>query len=180
VAIDAVRRPAFICAIVLIVAAPGCNWTASDLSGRTEEEPPRLSAAVRVADPRTASQLVSGWYQVEENAWRWTAGKFAVLLRPPPGSARTGATLTLHFTLPGVVLSHFNAVTLSATAGSAPLAPEEYTTTGEHAYTREIPASALAASPLRIDFTLDKSVPPGNGDSRELGLIAASVGLETK
>jgi len=34
---------------------------------------------------------------------------------------------------------------------------------------------------LRIDFKLDKSLPPGTGgDQRELGVIVSSVGLEAK
>jgi hypothetical protein len=31
-----------------------------------------------------------------------------------------------------------------------------------------------------VEFQLDKAMPPGSGDLRELGIIARSVGLEAK
>ena len=154
----------------------GC--AAPDLSDRTEEEPPQPSTGVQVADSRAGRQLISGWYKVEFNAWRWTARKFSVELRPPIGAAVRGATLTLNFTLPVVVISQLGSVTLSASVQGSRLAPETYRTAGKALYARKVPAGLLSGKTVRVDFELDKVMAPGKGDSRELGIVADWVGLE--
>src|ERR1700681_3194147 len=53
-----------------------------------------------MADPAIAGQLLSGFYPVEENSWRWVARKFSVALKPPQNSGRNGARLTVHLYLP--------------------------------------------------------------------------------
>ena len=180
-AIDAIRRQILIAALPLVLAAcAGCDIGSPNLDGRTEEEPPRSAAEIQVADPRSTPQLVSGWYPIEQHAWRWTARRFAVNLRPPIQSANTGATLKLNFTLPDVVMSRFHSVTLSASVRGTRLAPETYDKPGKWAYARELPAALLQGREVRIDFELDKALPPGKVDRRELGLIADRVGLETK
>ena len=156
----------------------GCS--APDLAGRTEEEPPQPFTEVQVADPQTSSQLLSGWYNVEQNAWRWTAGKFAVMLRPPIGAAAKGAVLTFHFTLPAIVISRLGSVTLSASIQGSRLAPQIYRTEGPALYSREVPPGLLSGDTVRIDFALDKVMVPGKGDTRQLGVVADRVGLESK
>ena len=156
----------------------GCG--APDLAGRTEEEPPQPSCEVQVADPLAISQLISGWYNVERNSWRWTAGKFAVVLRPPIGSAIKGANLTLSFTVPEVVISQLHSVTLSASVQGTQFAPEVYKNAGKAIYRRDVPASMLSGNAVRVDFALNRVMVPGKGDTRELGIIADRVGLEVK
>jgi hypothetical protein len=179
VAIDESRRH-FLTALLLpsLGVISGCGGP--DLSGRTEEEPPHSSTEVQVAGPHAGSQLISGWYNVERNSWRWTAGKFAVLLRPPIGSAAKGAILSFHFTLPEVVISRLHSVTLSASIQDTKLAPETYQKAGPAIYTRDVPANLLSSTTVRVDFELNRVMVPGNGDNRELGVIADRVGLESK
>ena len=66
------------------------------------------------------------------------------------------------------------------TAGGSALPPETYTTAGDYFYVREIPASLLTGDSLRVDFQLDKAIPPSSSDIRELGIIVLTVGLESK
>ena len=164
--------------LVLLGLVTGCRGP--DLTGLTEEEPPQPSTEVQVADPITSSQLLSGWYKVEGKSWRWTAGKFGVLLRPPIGSPMRGATLTLNFAVPAVVITQLHSVTLWASIQGTKLASETYRQGGRAVYTRDIPASLLSGSTVRIDFELNRVMVPGNGDTRELGIIADRVGLEAK
>jgi hypothetical protein len=147
---------------------------------QTEEEPPLMATLVHMADPRSSAQLVSGFYDIEQNAWRWTAGKFSVVLRTPRGAAQKGAVLRLQFAVPAVVTSRLNAVSLQATVGGVKLPPETYSKSGEFTYTRDVPAAALASENTRVDFALDKYLAAGMVESRELGVIASSVGLESK
>jgi hypothetical protein len=179
----ALRRLILIVPLLLSASfATGCKSGEPDFTGYTEEEAPspRAAAGIQVADPRAAPQLVSGWWDVEDHAWRWTARKFAVVLRAPIGAARRGVTLRFRFTLPDVVFSHFKAVTLSASVEGTALAPETYREPGPRVYARDVPSNLLSAHSVRIDFALDKAFSPGKGDSRELGLIADRLGLESK
>jgi hypothetical protein len=178
VGIEAAGRQILICWLALCAA--GCRRAAPDLAGYTEEEPPRLAVALDLGDPASAAQLVSGWYAVERNAWRWTARNFAVVLRPPPAAERGGAILRFRFSLPEKVLSQLKQLTLSVSVQGTRLAPETYRRAGPAIYQRNVPAALLAGNSVRIDFSLDKALPAGDFDPRELGVIANQVGLETR
>ena len=103
-----------------------------------------------------------------------------MLLRPPRNSAQKGAVLTLKFTLPDVVLQKVGAMALEATVAGTPMGKESYTMSGEFAYSKEVPAAALAGESVRVDFALDKSLQPSAGDQRNLGIIVSAVGFESK
>jgi hypothetical protein len=178
----ALRRRILIVPVLLSATfAAGCK-SPRDLTGYTEEEAsaPRPAAGIQVAAPNAAPQLISGWWDVEDHAWRWTARRFAVVLRAPIGSARRGATLRFRFTLPDVIFSHFKEVTLSVSLQGQSLLPETYHQPGAVLYSREIPVGLVSTPSVRLDFELDHSFSPGNGDSRDLGLIARSLGLESR
>jgi hypothetical protein len=147
---------------------------------QTEEEGPTLATIVHVADPRVAAQLLTGFYGVEQNSWRWTAGKFSVVLRPPRTAATKGATLQLKFSLPEVVIAKLKVMSLSASVNGTSLSPESYTLPGEFTYTRDVPANLLVGESAKVDFSLDKTMPPSAGDQRELGVVVTTVGLDPK
>ncbi len=139
-----------------------------------------LATMVHVADPHTASQLLSGFYGVEMNAWRWTGGRFAVVLRPPRTAAQKGATLQLQFTIPAPVIAQLKAVSLSASVNGTALAPESYTQAGPFTYSRDVPAAVLGGDSARVEFSVDKTMPPTPGDHRELGVVVTTVGFAAK
>jgi hypothetical protein len=164
---------------VFIMAPMGCKNKKVQVQA-TEEEAPRMASAVSMGDPKAETQLINGFYGVEAGAWRWTGKQFTLVLRSPSGAAQKGGKLQVKLTVPAVVIEKLKAVTLSATANSSALAPESYTQTGEYVYTREIPASALTGESVKIDFQLDKAIPPSGGDLRELGIIVLNASLESK
>jgi hypothetical protein len=135
---------------------------------------------VNAADPRAAVQLVRGFHGVEQNAWRWTTGSFAVTLKPPANAAQKGATLEFKFVVPGVVIDKLKSVTLSASVNGQKLAPETYTKEGEYTYSRDVPPSALTGDAASVEFTLDKFLPASPEDMRDLGVIMTMVGFEAK
>jgi hypothetical protein len=147
---------------------------------QTEEESPQLATVVHLGDPRNASQLVSGFYEIEDHSWRWTTGKFSVLLRPPRTAARKGAVLQLKFSIPETALSQLKAVSLAATVNGTPLTPETYTQPGSFTYSRDVSGSLLTGESVKVDFSLDKTLPPTGTDQRELGVVASTVGFDTK
>jgi hypothetical protein len=134
-------------------------------------------SVVKMSDPAAEPQLMRGFYGVESGSWRWTASKFAVKLRPPEGSAQTGATLQFQFSLPDVIVNKVGPVTLSASVNGTALASQTYSKAGEYTYTAVVPGAALSAGTATAEFATNKAMPPANGDKRELALVAVSVGL---
>ncbi|MDP9055095.1 MAG: hypothetical protein M3N93_12485 [Acidobacteriota bacterium] len=130
-------------------------------------------------DANAAGQLLSGFYGVEANSWRWTGKTFSILLRTPSGGAQRGGNLSFTFTIPDVSLQQLKTLRLSASTNGMMLKAAEYSTSGVQTFTADVPASLLTADTVRIDFELDKSVPPAV-DRRELGVVANSVGLAAK
>jgi hypothetical protein len=166
--------------LVVTLTVQGCRRQERARLEVTEEEPPALASVVHVADPATATQLLKGFHGIEQGSWRWTAGSFAVALRPPAHAAERGARLEVRFSIPEVVLAKLKTMTLRTTVDGADLAPETFSKPGDHVYTREIPPSAFTAKPVVVEFALDKTFSPGGGDQRELGLVLTTIGLEAK
>lgn len=139
-----------------------------------------MASTIHMGDPQTAAQLITGFYGIEQSAWRWSGRRFSVALRPPLGAAQKGATLQLRLTVPPVVIEKLTTITLSATIGGGALPPETYTQPGDYTYTREVAPGLLAGESVRVDFQLDKSMPPSGADQRDLGVVVLSTGLELK
>jgi hypothetical protein len=166
--------------LIAVVGLAGCKRKQTVKVQQTDEEGPRMASIVHTGDPKSETQLVSGFYDIEQNSWRWTAPRFSVVLRPPAGAAENGATLNVQLTVPDVMIAKVKTISLSATIGTTPLPPETYTQPGQYTYTRDIAPSLLGSEAVRIDFQTDKSLPPTGADQRELAVIVASVGLDAK
>jgi len=138
-----------------------------------------MASTIQIADRSTDGQLIRGFYSPEQNSWRWTAGKFTVVLKPPPGAREKGASLILDFVIPDVAFDKMKGVTVSATSGSAAMTPQSFTTPGKHTYRADVPPSILSQDSAELNFSLDR-VLSAKDYGRELGLIVTSVGLESK
>jgi hypothetical protein len=68
-------------------------------------------------------------------------------------------------------LSFPGPITLSAVVNGIPTASAMFASEGEQSYTIKLPREALKASLLRFDFTVDKCLPSGDFDERELALL---------
>jgi hypothetical protein len=175
-----IQTVALLLTLSVVLAGPACKRRNRAQIQQTEEEAPQLASTVHVADPRAAAQLISGFYDIEQNAWRWTAGKFAVMLRVPRGAAQKGAVLHLKFSLPEAVVARLKSVSVGAMIEGTALKPQAYAQAGEFTYDPDVPAALLARDAVKVDFVLDKSLAAGTVEQRELGLIVTSVGFETK
>ena len=139
---------------------------------QTEEDGVAMASVISLGDPRAAPQLLKGFYGIEEKSWRWTMGQFTVALRPPRNAALKGATLHFKFTLPEAVIAKLRTVSLSASVSGTPLSPETYTQPGEFDYSRDVDPKLVTGDAVNVDFTLDKFLPAGMVETRELGVIA--------
>ncbi len=178
------RRLALLAVLVFLDLA-ACKHKPSSSAAGTDVKVADAPAAqnlvelsvVKMSDPAAEPQLVHGFYSVESGSWRWTGSKFAVKLRPPDGSAQTGATLQFQFSLPDVIVNKVGPVTLSASVNGTALSSQTYSKSGEYLYSAAVPGAALSAGTATAEFATNKAMPPANGDKRELALVAVSVGL---
>lgn len=164
----------------LALAPMGCKQAKKVQVQQTVEEAPRMASLVRMGDPKVEAQLVNGFYGIEGNAWRWSARQFTVVLRPPFGASQRGGRLVLNLTVPPVVIEKLKNVSLTASIDGSPLPPESYTQAGPYTYKRDVPGNLLTADSVKVEFQLDKSLPPTGTDQRELGVVVNSVALEAK
>ena len=163
----------FLLAALLLL--PSCSLRRPD-GPLVQEEPPYPGrTSIHVADPGIVAQLLRGWHSVEQESWRWTEKHFAVALKvPSPGKP---ATLQLDLVLPNPLIAKLGAITLTAAINGATLPAQTFTKPGPHLYAQNVPPAAVNAEVVRIDFLLDKALPPNNIDNRELGVVVSSVGL---
>jgi len=141
---------------------------------------PTLASTVHMGDPRAVMQLAAGFHDIEAHAWRWTMRKFSVYLRPPPGSAQKGAVLTMNLTVPPAVLDARKTISLSASVNGNKLGEDSWSNPGNYIYRCDVPGALLTGDAVRVDFELDKALPPTEKDARELGVVVSKVGLELK
>ena len=130
-------------------------------------------------DPEAQNQLLSGFYGIENNSWRWTAGSFSVLLRTPPGSAQRGATLDFALSIPDSTIQKLGKLKLTGSTNGTVLNSAAYDAPGQYHFSADVPPAMLGADSTRIDFVLDKTIQP-DGDKRVLGVIANSFTLTAK
>ncbi len=171
--------PALLAAV--LSSAPACRRTRPvQVQETTDEEGPRMASIVHTGDPRSDAQLISGFYGIEQNSWRWTAQRFSVVLRPPAGAAQRGATLVVSLTVPDVVITKLHTISLTASIGGNTLPPETYTQPGPYTFKRDVAPNLLTNATVQVDFQLDKVMQPDGGDIRQLGVVVNSIGLEPR
>lgn len=154
-----------------------------DLSQYVQEDPNNnLTARLSMADSKHEAQLREGFHNLEENRWRWTAGKFVAVLRTPYLSPKRGASLKLQVNFPEVVHAKLGPLTLGVSVGTSKLADLPLREPGAQLLTADVPAALCNTDSLNVTFVTSKALPPNTfpGDGRELALILESITLETK
>lgn len=166
--------------LLFLIPAAGCRKPRKTQEKVILDDTSGILSVIHASDARAAVQLLRGFHQLENNAWRWTAGEFAVALKPPGAAAKNGARLVLKFTAPETVLAQLKAITISAKVNGTPLPSKTFTQPGEQTYDQEVPAAALDADSVTVTFKLDKFIPASDSDQRDLGVIMTLVGFEAK
>ena len=133
---------------------------------------------VELGDPASNAHIVEGLYQIEFNAWRWSAQRFVVELVAPPGSDERGARLRLALTVPEPVIAQNHEATLSCSANGTPLPPERWTAVGPQVLERELPP--IVGVVVRLECAVGKTLPHGPVDKRDLGIIVRSLRLDPR
>lgn len=116
--------------------------------------------------PEAASQIISGLYELEGGAWRWTAGNAVVLLKSPPHPLPVEAVFTIPEAAPArrVRLLLDGREIVSQTYG------------GPGAYTlKSLPQSPTGAS-ATVTLAIDRTF-SAPGDHRKLGIVVSAIGF---
>lgn len=163
---------------VALVSVAACS--APDPAARQDT----TATMLHMADPRAGKQLTQGFYPFFGEG-RWTGRNFSAILKPPPTAARKGALLVLRFGLPETSINALHTIQVSAAVNGLQLKPETFTKAGEFDYIRDVPNAAFNGSAsrdgtARVDFALDKTMPPHDAETRELGILVSIVGFEAK
>lgn len=163
--------------VLALLSAAACKRVRHPNPEATVEEEAELAGSIRMADPRDASQLLSGFYNLEQNAWRWTTRQFSVSLATPrPPAARPGR-LEFQFTIPDVVAADLAGVAVQASVDGKPLGTYRAARAGEQVAVFPVPPELMQTDALIVDFALDKTVPKTDAETRELGVIALRFSL---
>jgi hypothetical protein len=129
------------------------------------------------SDQTRAGQLLSGFWQIEEGRWRWTAREFWIALRPPDGADLSGATVDLQIFVPDAQIAKLGPMTLTAFVNGRQFGSKTFAAGGSYEYSEEVPKDALATSLLPLRFVFDKAAAPWTTDGRELAAVVSRVGL---
>jgi len=133
-----------------------------------------IPSSLSTGDAGAARQL-DGFYNIE-NGWRWTRRQFSITL----GSGLASDRLVVQLYIPDSVIQKLGAITMTAKIGDRALTSETYPKPGQYRFTRNLEPGWIHAGANRIDFSLDKSLPPTTADNRELGIVVLSAALEAK
>ena len=137
--------------------------------GSTPESARELTHVSRPPDQ------LEGFYEAEPAGFRWTKRQFALTFAGP-GPAR----LILQLYIPDASIQKLGAITITARLGEHLLAPETFRNSGQYTLARDVPAAWMKPDGNRLDFALDKSLPPTAQDGRELGIVVVSAALELR
>lgn len=142
--------------------------------------PVDLASAIHVGDPAARRQLLRGFHNLEPGLWRWTMGRFAVTLKTPEGAKERGGRVLVRLVVPEGVLARVKPVQLSAAIGATKLGSESYGEPGEHQYAATVDKNLMRSDTVSIEFELERYLPAGLADARELGVVALSFALQAQ
>jgi hypothetical protein len=174
------RSALIIFAVTAVAAFTGTACKGKHDQPLLDEGTPVMRATIRMSDPAAASQLGTGFFGLTANSWRWTGKEFSAVLAVPPGGAKQGGEVSLTFNIPDVVANALGPLTLTASVDGTSLGSEKYPMSGDYTFRKDVPATLLTKDSVMVKFALDKALPPKAPETRELGVIATSVGIQPK
>jgi hypothetical protein len=134
-------------------------------------------SSLSMADPESAAYL-DGFYPIEDGTYRWTRSRFSITLEPGAPDGRPWLAVKVY--VPEASIRALGQMTLRARLGVQELPPETWRKEGLYWYQRPLPDSALIGGARRIDFALDRWLPPSASDARELGIVVLEASIRPR
>ncbi len=130
---------------------------------------------LNMGDVRTRPQLLSGFYGIEDGAWRWIATQAEVVLRAPSG-VPAALEIQLYFP-PEASQAPFKLVTVSVDMNGSSIGTETYAQPGGYRFAKPVPAGLLRSNAARVSIHLSRPRLPDGSDQRELGAVVQRLGF---
>jgi hypothetical protein len=140
---------------------------------------PELLSYLRLGDIRSRAQLISGWYAIENGAWRWMAPEAEATLRPLPDQA---VQFELQLFFPPDFMRHAGSpVTVSVMLNGKPFTSAMYFEPGGHTLAKRIPPELLGElftwPTTHVSIRVNPYIPPSATDQRALGVVVQGLGF---
>ncbi|HLJ44474.1 MAG TPA: methyltransferase domain-containing protein [Bryobacteraceae bacterium] len=143
----------------------GCTEESDPVRGEADERI-FLLAKSRVRHPELHVRALDGWYEAEQDAFRWTAKRFALEAALP--LSEPAREFALRFFVPEVVAAS-GPVRLSCSIRGEAAGAIHCGSAEELEFRGRFPAGTDAGATVRLDFTVE-SLFRAAGDDRELGV----------
>ncbi len=134
---------------------------------------------LQLGDIRSRAQLVSGWYAIEDGAWRWMAPEAEATLRPLPDQA-VQFELQLFFP-PDFMRRAGSPVTVSVILNGKPFTSAMYFEPGGHTLAKRVPPELLGElftwPTTHVSIRVNPYIPPNATDQRALGAVVQGLGF---
>jgi hypothetical protein len=136
---------------------------------------PELLSYLHLGDIRSRAQLVSGWYAMEDGAWRWMSNQAEATLRPLSVAAQQ-FELQLFFP-PDFMDRAGTPVTVSVRLNGKPFTRAFYYAPGGQTLSAPVPPELLTQPVTRVTIRVSPSIRPTAKDLRTLGAVVQGLGF---
>jgi hypothetical protein len=139
-------------------------------------KPPESLSYLHLGDIRSRAQLASGWYSIEDGAWRWMSNQAEATLRPLPIAGPQQFELQLFFP-PDFMTRAGTPVAVSVRLNGHPFATSFYYEPGGHTLAKPVPPDLLTQPVTRVSIRVSPSIRPTSIDLRTLGAVVQGLGF---
>ncbi len=161
-----------------LLASAACGRRGAPEAEKTAGRAPGAPAGfsyINTGDLRAKPQLIAGWHSIEDGAWRWMAREAEAVVLVP---RRAPANFELRLFFPPDHMSKAGGpVIVSLLLNGALFAQETYAEPGGYVLRKPVPPGILAAGAANLKIRLNRAVPPGDVDKRELGAVVQGFGF---
>jgi len=130
---------------------------------------------LHLGDVRTRAQLLSGWYTIEDGAWRWMSNQAEATLRPLPNQSQR-FELQLFFP-PDFMDRAGTPVTVSVKLNGKPFTSAFYYEPGGQTVSDLVPPELLTQPVTHVTIRITPSIRPTAKDQRTLGAVVQALGF---
>ncbi len=143
----------------------GCLEDSDPVRGEADERI-FLLAKSRVRHPELHVRSLDGWYEAEQDAFRWTAKRFSLEAALP--ISEPSREFALRFFVPEVVAAA-GPLRMTCSIAGQPAGAISCESADELEFRGRFPSQTPAGATLRLDFTVESRF-AASGDDRELGI----------
>jgi hypothetical protein len=134
-----------------------------------------LRSYLNLADIRTKSQLIDGWYSLEDGAWRWMSGRAEAVLAAPQ-KCPVRFEMQVYFP-PDHMRRAGGPVTVSVLINCRSLGQQTYSEPGGYRLEFAVPAQTIGDRTAQVSIRCSRAVAPSKTDLRELGAVVSALGF---